>query len=63
VHPKDWKWFNPWIGPLQVDLMDTIFNAKLKTFVCPFPYPLAAGVHVNMVNWNCWQRVYASPPH
>ena len=41
-----------WHGDLQVDLLATPLNARLDTFVCPFPHPLAAGVDVLSVRWD-----------
>jgi hypothetical protein len=63
LHPLDWEWISAWIGPLQVDLMATSVNARLETFVSPFPHPRAAAVDAYMIDWNRWQKAYIFPPH
>ena len=51
-----------WRGPVEVDLMATIYNRKVESFVSPFPHPAAAAIDVLTVDWNRWNQVYVFPP-
>lgn len=55
-------WLSRLVGPLQVDLFATRYNAQLQDFVSPFPDPLAVGVDAFSLNWNAWDCVYLFPP-
>ena len=47
---------------LQVDMMATPYNAKIREFICPFEHPKASGVDMRVQDWNQWQRVYVFTP-
>ena len=51
-----------WRGPVEVDLMATIHNRKVETFVSPLPHPAAAAIDVMTVDWNRWNQMYVFPP-
>ena len=62
-HPLPTEWSLPqeifnkitaWRGPVEVDLMATIHNRRVETFVSPLPHPAAAAVYVKSVDWNRW---------
>ena len=50
-----------WRGPVEVDLMATIHNGKVETFVFPLPHPAAAAIDVITVDWNRRNQVYVFP--
>ena len=60
-HPLPTEWSLPqevfdkiiaWRGPVEVDLMATIHNRKVETFVSPLPRPAAAAIDVITVDWK-----------
>ena len=46
-----------------MDLFATPYNAKLPSFVSPFPHPRAWGVDALTIEWNVWEEIYLFPPH
>ena len=60
-HPLLTEWSLPqevfdkiiaWGGPVEVDLMATIHNRKVESFVSPLPHPAAGAIDVLTVDWN-----------
>ena len=51
------------LSGLQVDLMATPFNRRLREFICPFEHPSAAGTDIRVQDLNRWNAVYVFPPH
>ena len=49
-------------GTPQVDLMATLENAKLCTFVSPCPDSQALAMDAFSCDWNLWDSVYIFPP-
>ena len=71
-HPLTTEWSLPmdvfnkiiaWRGEVEVDLMATVLNRRVETFVSPLPHPAAAAaIDVKTVDWNTWRQVYIFPP-
>ena len=59
---ETFQWLSSLAGPFQVDLFATRDNAKLQSFVSPFPDPLAVGVNALSLQWDEWERIYLFPP-
>ena len=55
-------WLSRLAGPFQVDLFATRDNARLPSFVSPFPDPLALGVDAFSLPWDDWESIYLFPP-
>lgn len=46
----------------EIDLFAHPGNAKLDSFGCAFPHPLATVHDAMSANWNRWKRIYLFPP-
>ena len=55
-------WLSRLAGPFQVDLFATRENARLPSFVSPFPDPLALAVDAFSLRWDAWESIYLFPP-
>ena len=54
LDPQTFKWISSLAGPFQVDLFATRDNRQLRSFVSPFPAPLACGTDAFSLNWTQW---------
>ena len=59
---ETFQWLSSEVGPFQVDLFATRFNAHLPVFVSPFPDDLASGVNALSLHWDEWGSLYLFPP-
>ena len=50
------------LGTPQVDLMATLENARLSTYVSPCPDRKACGIDAFSLDWNHWESIYLFPP-
>lgn len=59
---KTFLWLSSEMGPFQLDLFATRFNAQVSSFVSPFPDEMAAGVNALSLHWDEWDCLYLFPP-
>ena len=62
LDPQTFRWISSLAGPFQVDLFATRDNRQLRSFVSPFPDPLACGTNALSLHWDQWDSVYLFPP-
>ena len=62
LDPQTFGWISSLAGPFQVDLFATRDNRQLRSFVSPFPDPLACGTNALSLHWDQWSSIFLFPP-
>ena len=60
---RDWNLIHKCFPQIEIDLMASPFNCRIKQFVSPFPHPRAVSVNALTIDWNRWETIYIFPPH